>query len=151
VDDTFAGQIERNAEAFAQVPSTAAIYLDPDGTPRDVGSTLRNPDLAETYEAIAREGADAFYSGPIAESIVDAVQRPPVAPGATEVFQPGVMSLGDLSDYRALERDPTHSRFRGLDVYGMGPPSSGGTTIGEILGILDGRCPPCSASAARRT
>ena len=54
VDDTFAGQIEDNQAAFAQVPSTAAIYLDPDGTPRDVGSTLRNPDLAGTYEAIAK-------------------------------------------------------------------------------------------------
>ena len=78
VDDTFAGQIEDNQAAFAQVPSTAAIYLDPDGTPRDVGSTLRNPDLAGTYEAIAKHGADAFYTGPIAQSIVDAVDHPPV-------------------------------------------------------------------------
>jgi gamma-glutamyltranspeptidase/glutathione hydrolase len=139
VDDTFAGQIEDNQAAFAQVPSTAAIYLDPDGTPRDVGSTLRNPDLAGTYEAIARHGADAFYSGPIAQSIVDAVDHPPVETDPThpEVFQPGVMTTGDLAAYEALERDPTHSQFRGLDVYGMGPPSSGGTTVGEILNILD--------------
>ena len=136
VDDTFAGQIEDNQAAFAQVPSTAAIYLDPDGTPRDVGSTLRNPDLAGTYEAIAKDGADAFYTGPIAQSIVDAVDQPPVAAGP-EVFQPGVMTTGDLAAYEALERDPTHSQFRGLDVYGMGPPSSGGTTVGEILNILD--------------
>ena len=139
VDDTFAGQIEDNQAAFAQVPSTAAIYLDPDGTPRDVGSTLRNPDLAGTYEAIAKHGADAFYSGPIAQSIVDAVDHPPVETDPThpEVFQPGVMTTGDLAAYEALERDPTHSQFRGLDVYGMGPPSSGGTTVGEILNILD--------------
>jgi gamma-glutamyltranspeptidase/glutathione hydrolase len=137
VDETFAGQIAGNAAAFAQVPSTAAIYLDPDGTPRDVGSTLRNPDLAATYEAIAHDGADAFYSGPIAQSIVDAVTHPPVAAGP-ETFQPGVMTTADLAEYRALERAPTHSTFRGLDVYGMGPPSSGGTTIGEILDILDG-------------
>jgi gamma-glutamyltranspeptidase / glutathione hydrolase len=137
VDDTLAGQIEDNAEAFAQVPSTAAIYLDPDGTPRDVGSTLRNPDLASTYDAIARDGADAFYTGPIAQSIVDAVDRPPVSGGA-EVWQPGVMTAADLGEYRALEREPTLSHFRGVDVYGMGPPSSGGTTVGEILNILDG-------------
>jgi gamma-glutamyltranspeptidase/glutathione hydrolase len=139
VDETFAGQIEDNQAAFAQVPSTAAIYLDPDGTPRDVGSTLRNPDLAGTYEAIAKRGADAFYNGPIAQSIVDAVDHPPVEIDAThpEVFQPGVMTTGDLAAYEALERDPTHSQFRGLDVYGMGPPSSGGTTVGEILNILD--------------
>src|SRR6185312_14010368 len=119
--------------------STAAIYLDPDGTPRDVGSTLRNPDLARTYQAIAKQGADAFYSGPIAQSIVDAVDHPPVETDAThpEVFQPGVMTTADLAAYEALERDPTHSQFRGLDVYGMGPPSSGGTTVGEILNILD--------------
>jgi gamma-glutamyltranspeptidase/glutathione hydrolase len=140
VDDTFAGQVESNQAAFAQVPSTAAIYLDPDGTPPDVGSTLRNPDLAATYEAIARNGADAFYNGPIAQSIVDAVDQPPVSPGA-EVFQPGVMTLADLADYRALERAPTESHFRGLDVFGMGPPSSGGTTVGEILNILDGTDP----------
>jgi gamma-glutamyltranspeptidase / glutathione hydrolase len=139
VDDTLAGQIEDNQAAFAQVPSTAAIYLDPDGTPRDAGSTLRNPDLAGTYEAIAKHGADAFYSGPIAQSIVDAVDHPPVETDPThpEVFQPGVMTTGDLAAYEALERDPTHSQFRGLDVYGMGPPSSGGTTVGEILNILD--------------
>ncbi len=137
VDATFAGQVEDNAAAFAQVPSTAAVYLDADGTPPDVGSTLRNPDLAATYEAIARGGADAFYTGPIAESIVGAVQAPPVSPGE-EVFQPGVMTAADLAGYEALERDPTVSRFRGLDVYGMAPPSSGGTTVGEILNILDG-------------
>jgi gamma-glutamyltranspeptidase/glutathione hydrolase len=137
VDATFARQVEGNAAAFAQVPSTAAVYLDADGTPPDVGSTLRNPDLAATYEAIARGGADAFYTGPIAESIVGAVQAPPVSPGE-EVFQPGVMTAADLAGYEALERDPTVSRFRGLDVYGMAPPSSGGTTVGEILNILDG-------------
>ena len=137
VDETFAGQIEDNAQAFAQVPSTAALFLDPDGTPRDAGSTLRNPDLAATYEAIAHGGADAFYTGPIAQSIADAVQHPPVSPGP-ETFQPGVMTTADLAGYGALEREPTRSRFRGLDILGMGPPSSGGTTVGEILNILDG-------------
>jgi gamma-glutamyltranspeptidase/glutathione hydrolase len=140
VDATFAGQIEDNVEAFRQVPSTAAIYLDADGTPRDVGSTLRNPDLAGTYQAVADGGADAFYAGPIADAIVQAADAPPVSPGP-EVFQPGVMTAADLADYRAIERDPTHSRFRGLDVYGMAPPSSGGTTVGEILNILDGTTP----------
>jgi gamma-glutamyltranspeptidase/glutathione hydrolase len=139
VDETFAGQVEDNAEAFAQVPSTADVYLDADGTAPDVGSTLRNPDLASTYEAIARGGADAFYTGEIADAIVGAVTAPPVAPGAPETFQPGVMTAGDLAGYRALEREPTRSTFRGLDVYGMGPPSSGGTTVGEILNILDGQ------------
>ena len=60
---------------FNDVPSTAAIYLDPDGTPRDVGSTLRNPDLAKTYELIARNGPRAFYRGPLARAIAAAAQR----------------------------------------------------------------------------
>ena len=76
----------RTTGDFRDVPSTAAIYLDPDGTPRDVGTTLRNPDLARTYEAIAKHGADAFYSGPIAQSIVDAVQHPPVATDPNHVW-----------------------------------------------------------------
>ena len=72
------------------------------------------------------------------QSIVDAVDAPPVAAGP-EVFQPGVMTTArPRRATSALERDPTHSQFRGLDVYGMGPPSSGGTTVGEILNILDG-------------
>ena len=64
VDQTFVDQTTPVVDYFNDVPSTAAIYLDPDGTPRDVGSTLRNPDLAKTYELIARYGPRAFYSGP---------------------------------------------------------------------------------------
>ena len=133
------GRSRRTRRAFAQVPSTAAIYLDPDGTPRDVGSTLRNPDLAGTYETIAKQGADAFYTGPIAQSIVDAV-----GPAARRT---GRATRG-VPARRHDDRRPR--RVRGArarpdalavpaawDVYGMGPPSSGGTTVGEILNILD--------------
>ena len=79
VDETFASQTEPNVEWFDDVPSTAAIYLDPDGTPRDVGTTLRNRDLARTYKMIGQEGARGFYRGDLAESLVDAARRPPVA------------------------------------------------------------------------
>ena len=64
VDQTFVDQTTPVVDWFDDIPSTAAIYLDPDGTPRDVGSTLRNPDLARTYEHIGRNGAGAFYRGP---------------------------------------------------------------------------------------
>jgi gamma-glutamyltranspeptidase/glutathione hydrolase len=138
VDQTFFNQTDEAKAIFADFPATAALYLDPDGTPRDVGTTIRNPDLARTYALIARNGADAFYSGPLAQAIVDTVQHPPLRAGATRTVRPGVMAVGDLASYRAIDRDPTHVGYRGLDVYGMGPASSGGSTIGEILNILEG-------------
>jgi gamma-glutamyltranspeptidase / glutathione hydrolase len=138
VDQTFFNQTDEAKAIFADFPATAALYLDSDGTPRDVGSVIRNPDLAKTYALIARHGADAFYSGPIAAAIVDTVQHPPLRPGATRSVRPGVMELSDLAGYRPLDREPTYIGYRGLDIYGMAPPSSGGSTVGEILNILEG-------------
>src|SRR5215204_3447049 len=82
VDRTFVSQTEPNVDWFDDVPSTAAIYLDPDGTPPQRGSTLRNPDLARTYGEIARIGPSAFYRGEIAQAIVQAAQQPPIAADA---------------------------------------------------------------------
>jgi gamma-glutamyltranspeptidase / glutathione hydrolase len=138
VDQTFFNQTDEAKGIFADFPATAALYLDPDGTPRDVGATIRNPDLAKTYRLLAEEGPGAFYSGPLAQAIVDTVQHPPLAAGSARTARPGVMTLSDLAAYRAIDRDPTHIRFEGRDVFGMGPPSSGGSTVGEILNILDG-------------
>ena len=138
VDQTFADQTTPNVPWFDDVPSTAALYLDRDGTPRDVGSTLRNPDLAKTYDRIARRGADAFYTGDIAKAITQAIQRPPIATTADHRWRPGLVTTDDLAKYDAPERPPTQIRYRGLDVYGMGPPSSGGSTTGEALNILEG-------------
>ena len=98
VDAAFAAQTQENLDYFDDVPATAALYLDPDGTPRDVGTVLRNPGLARTYELIAERGARAFYRGPIADAIVATVRNPPVAPSANHVFRPGVMDLRDLRD-----------------------------------------------------
>jgi gamma-glutamyltranspeptidase / glutathione hydrolase len=138
VDETFASQTVPAVDWFNDVPSTAALYLDQDGTPRDPGSVLRNPDLADTYRRIARRGARSFYHGRMAREIVAAVTDPPVAPDANHAWRPGLMTKRDLRSYRAIERPPTHVRYRRLDVYGMGPPSSGGSTVGEALNILEG-------------
>ncbi len=138
VDDTFASQTEDNVPWFDDVPSTAKLYLDADGTPRDIGSVLRNPDLASTYRRIARGGAGAFYAGPVADAIVDAARRPPIAPTADHAWRPGLLTRSDVAAYTAPERKPTHVRHRGLDVWSMGPPSSGGSTVGEALNILAG-------------
>jgi gamma-glutamyltranspeptidase/glutathione hydrolase len=138
VDATFAGQIADNADRFDDIPAAAALYLDPDGTPRDVGSVFRNPDLARTYRLLARRGARGFYRGPLAQAIVRTVRSPVVSPAANHVYRAGVMDAGDLRAYTAPERAPVHVRYRGLDVYGMGPPSSGGSTVAEALNILEG-------------
>jgi gamma-glutamyltranspeptidase/glutathione hydrolase len=138
VDETFVSQTEPNIPWFDDISSTAEIYLDPDGTARDPGSVLRNPDMARTYRLIARRGADGFYEGPVAEAIADAVQDPPVGPNADKAWRPGLMTEEDVHGYTAPERDPARIRYRGLDIWGMGPPSSGGSTVGEALNILEG-------------
>jgi gamma-glutamyltranspeptidase/glutathione hydrolase len=149
VDQTFVDQTTPVVDYFNDVPSTAAIYLDPDGTPRDVGSTLRNPDLAKTYELIAKGGPRAFYRGQLARAIASAAQKPPVAAGANHVWRPGLMTERDLASYDAVWREPTRVGYKGLDVWGMGPPSSGGVGVGEALNILEGL--PLSASDRTRS
>jgi gamma-glutamyltranspeptidase/glutathione hydrolase len=141
VDQTFFDQANGVRDYFDDVPSTAAIYLDPDGTPRDVGTTLRNPDMAVAYERIAALGARGFYRGAIADAMAEAAQHPPVAATANHTFRPGLMTVSDIRAYAARERAPTHVSYRGLDVYSMGPPSSGGSTVGEALNILKGYSP----------
>jgi gamma-glutamyltranspeptidase / glutathione hydrolase len=138
VDQTFFDQTLANVDFFDDVPATEAIYLDPDGTPRDVGTVLRNPDLARAYERVADLGTKGFYRGAIADAMVEAVQNPPVAADANHVWRAGVMTMRDVRAYLAPERAPVRVGYRGLDVYGMGPPSSGGSTVGEALNILEG-------------
>jgi gamma-glutamyltranspeptidase/glutathione hydrolase len=137
VDQTFQDQTAANAARFAAFPATAELFL-PGGAPPPVGSVLRNPDLAATYRLLARHGTSPFYRGRIAEAIAGAVQDPPVDPASTLNVRPGLMTEADLAAYRALDRPPTRVSYRGRQVYGMGPPSSGGSTVGEALNILEG-------------
>jgi len=138
VDQVFFDQTQANVDYFDDIKSTRALYLDPDGTPHDVGTVFRNPDLARAYERIGRRGVKGFYQGAIAAAMVDAVRRPPVTRDANHVWRPGVMTNRDVKGYEAPEREPTKVGYRGLDVYSMGPPSSGGSTVGEALNILEG-------------
>jgi gamma-glutamyltranspeptidase / glutathione hydrolase len=138
VDSTFVAQTQPNVDFFDDIPSTAAIYLDPDGTPRELGTTLKNPDLARTYRRIANNGLGWFYAGPAARAMAAASQDPPQAADANHAWRPGLMSRSDLRRYRAIERAPTRIGYRGLDIWSMGPPSSGGSTVGEALNILEG-------------
>src|SRR6266568_4690656 len=132
---TFREQVRQNATRFAQFSSTSQLFL-PGGQLPVVGSIFRNPQLASTYAEIGHRGAADFYGGALGSDIVKTVENLPLAPGATLTPRPGLMRIGDLRDYAALERAPTHVTYRGYDVYGMAPSSSGGTTTGEALNIL---------------
>lgn len=135
VERDFRAEIEMNRDRFADIAPTAALYL-PGGQPPTVGSTFRNPDLARSYNLLATDGVAALYHGALGRDLLRAVAHPPVTPGARRVFRPGLMAAADLAGYRALDRAPTHSTYHGLDLFGMAPPSSGGTTVGEALNIL---------------
>ncbi|MEA2370485.1 MAG: gamma-glutamyltranspeptidase / glutathione hydrolase [Solirubrobacteraceae bacterium] len=140
VDQTFHDQTLQNLPRFSAFAASRALFLGPDGQPPTVGSVLRNPDLARTYRLLERRGQRAFYHGPIGTAVVLAADYPhPVLPNSLGFTVPGgVMRRADLAAYAARPRTPTHVAYRGLDVYGMAPPSSGGTTVGEALKILSG-------------
>ncbi|MGI5160720.1 gamma-glutamyltransferase [Microbispora sp. CA-102843] len=136
VDQTFYDQTQQNADRFADFTSTASLYL-PGGQPPPVGSVFRNPDLARTYRELGIRGPAWLYGGALGREIVATVKKPPVRQGATRNVRTGLMEVSDLTAYRALERPPTKVTYKGLDVYGMAPPSSGGSTVGEALKILE--------------
>jgi len=113
-------------------PVAAAYFYKADGEPRDVGSTLRNPELAAVLRRIAAEGSRALHEGEIAQAIVDKVQKHPT--------NPGKMTPADLAGYQPKKRAPLchdyQAQGKGYRVCGFPPPSSGAIAIGQILGIL---------------
>ena len=117
---------------FFRDPAAFAYFANPDCTAKPEGTKVRNFDYARTLKRIARRGADAFYTGPIAEDIVAAVQSDRNPSGD------GEMTQQDLADYEVVERPPVCIWYRDeYEVCGMGPPSSGAIAVGQILGILD--------------
>ncbi|MGP4007723.1 gamma-glutamyltransferase [Streptomyces sp. 4N124] len=136
VDNTFRAQTAANETRFRYFPDTAELFL-PNGTLPVVGSTFKNPDLARTYAELAKKGVGALYRGDMAEDIVDTVNNPPVEPSSGWNARPGDLSAKDLTAYRTKLQAPTRSSYRGLGVYSMAPSSSGGTTVGEALNILE--------------
>lgn len=106
-----------------------AIYYQPDGTPLPAGTTLKNPELAAFLEQVAAQGPDAFYTGANAQKIVDAVTLAP--------RNPAPMTTADIAGYKVKERAPVCTFYRAHKVCGMGPPSSGATTVQGVLGMLE--------------
>nr|WP_246471064.1 gamma-glutamyltransferase [Saccharopolyspora phatthalungensis] len=136
VDKTFRERTAQNEQRFRAFPATRDLFL-PGGKLPEVGSVLRNRDLADTYRIMGTRGIDALYRGELGADVLKAVNQPPVDPTVKRTVRPGGMTTDDLSDYRIAEQSPTHLTYRGLDVYGMAPSSSGGTTVGEALNILE--------------
>ncbi|MER5307266.1 gamma-glutamyltransferase [Streptomyces sp. NPDC002773] len=137
VDATFRAQTAANEARFRDFPASSELFL-PGGKLPVVGSVFKNPDLARTYETLGRQGVGALYRGPLARDIVNTVRTPPVREGATRKVRAGDLTTRDLGAYETEFRRPTKVSYRGLDVYGMAPSSSGGTSVGEALNILEG-------------
>jgi gamma-glutamyltranspeptidase / glutathione hydrolase len=114
---------------MARMPDIHRYLYHKDGRPLHEGEILKNPELAQTLTSIARGGAKAFYSGSIAAAIVNTVQHAPVNRGG--------MTLVDLAHYRAVERPPVCGTYRAYRLCSMGPPSSGGVAVLQILGMLE--------------
>jgi gamma-glutamyltranspeptidase/glutathione hydrolase len=108
--------------------SAGSYYRNSDGKPKAAGALLTNPELAATFRAIAKGGADAFYKGAIAQAMIDAVGKSPV--------NPAVWTADDLASYKAVKREPVCLFYRVYMVCGMPPPSSGGIATLQILGLL---------------
>lgn len=136
VDDTFRSQTASNETRFRYFPDTADLFL-PGGRLPVVGSTFKNPDLARTYEELGRKGVDAIYRGELGKDILRTVDNPPVDEASGWNARPGKLSTDDLAVYRAKLQAPTRTSYRGLGVYSIAPSSSGGTTVGEALNILE--------------
>ncbi|MCH8501801.1 MAG: gamma-glutamyltransferase [Aliidiomarina sp.] len=144
--DLFTSTIERAEEGFIVTPRLAQLvemelnpgltqlgaardYFWPNGQPLQANSRKQNPELAETLRAIAEQGADALHQGPIAEAIVAAVQNSEV--------QPGLLTLDDLASYQPVWREPVCGSYRVFEICSMGPPSSGGITMLQIMALLE--------------
>ena len=134
VDGTFNAQTAANADRFRLFPETERIFL-PGGQPAVVGSTFRNPDLAQSYRILRRDGVGALYRGELGQALVKAAQAPVTRAGTT--VYPGQITEADLRAYRVRSPSPISSRYRGLQVFGMPVPSSGGIAVEEALNLLE--------------
>ena len=118
---------KRQMNWWQQYPSSAKIFLQPDGSFYAPGDTWKQPDLAATLERIQKDGRDGFYSGRTAQLIADYMAA-----------NNGIVTLEDLARYAAIERAPIRGSYRGYEIVSMPPPSSGGVVLVQMLNILEG-------------
>ncbi len=136
VSPRLAQLIARDQKRLITSATARAYFFDEASQPLTAGTQLKNPLYAQTLRLISAHGAEVFYNGEIAQDIVAAVQ---------DAQNPGLLSAQDLTAYRVIERDPVCAAYRSFNVCGMGPPSSGALTVGQILGMLNSfTLPPLS-------
>ncbi|HEV7232850.1 MAG TPA: gamma-glutamyltransferase, partial [Sphingorhabdus sp.] len=128
VNRTLESRLAGIAPLWGNFDTARSIYWV-DGKPLQAGATFKNPELAKTLKLLAKKGPDAFYKGPIAGQIVEAVGKSKLAPGD--------MTMTDLAAYRAKEQNAVCAPYRLYVICGMAPPSSGATTVLQILGTLE--------------
>lgn len=126
INFVYARKLRSTADALRQFPASLALFFDTDGKPLAEGAVLKQADLARSYRAIAKEGIDWFYRGAYAKA-VEAWMRE----------NGGIMTARDLANYVVKRRTPITSTYRGYTVVGLGPPSSGGVHVAQILNILE--------------
>lgn len=123
-----AGILAPVAPAMKDFPTATALFWQ-DGRPKKAGEFVENPALVATFRTLQAKGAAGFYSGPIARGIVTTVRRAP--------RNPSDMTLADVAAYRAHERAPVCMTYRAYRLCTMGPPSGGGFTVLQTLGMLE--------------
>jgi gamma-glutamyltranspeptidase/glutathione hydrolase len=126
INTDYAERLAAEAGDLAEFPATRAIFLDSAGSPLKSGQLLRQPELATTYRAIAREGIAWFYEGPFARATAKWMRE-----------NDGLLTMEDFKSYEAKERHAVRSRYRGHEILGFPPPSSGGVHVAQILNLLE--------------
>ncbi|NKX89810.1 gamma-glutamyltransferase family protein [Nocardia coubleae] len=130
ISPRLAGQIAESAKDLATDEGARAYFLEPDGSPKRTGTVLTNPAYSKTLSALATDGAEALYSGPIAQDIVEAAGS--TAGGRT----PSLLTTTDLANYEPKKRTALCTGYRKYELCGMPAPSSGGSTVAATMGIL---------------
>ncbi|MGI9400574.1 MAG: gamma-glutamyltransferase [Rhizobiaceae bacterium] len=121
--------ITASAESLFLFPATRTYFLSEEGVPLFEGTVVTNPAYRDTLREIAKNGAKAFYQGDIAGDIVATIANAPA--------NPGLLTLEDFENYQIFEREPVCVEYRTYEICGMGLPSSGGLTIGQILKLVE--------------
>jgi len=131
-----AAAIEASRTSLLRDAEATAYFLNPDRTSKPINTLLKNPAYAATLGSVASGGIEAFYTGPIAQGMVDKIAATSSAADGSPIT-PGRTTLADLAAYQAKKRTPVCTTYRVYWVCGMSPPSSGGITVASALGVLE--------------
>jgi gamma-glutamyltranspeptidase/glutathione hydrolase len=126
IDRVFAARLQAQRKQLARFAGSREVLLSAGGKPLKEGEVLQQPDLAESYRSVARQGTDWFYRGPFAEKVDSWMQA-----------HGGILAADDFRRYRVKMREPIRSTYRGHEIVGFPPPSSGGVHVAQILNILE--------------